>query len=87
MWDSIPRKLQEEWKIFYELEPDELERADWNFAHVVQVVARTGKSLRDYVLPFGDRPVVTIVQSVEQQEKLIDAWIFASNAAFLQKRH
>lgn len=82
MLRSIPASLLEEWKIFYQLDPDLIERSDLNFAHVVQVALRSGKPLGDFVLPFGDRRPPKQVQDIKTQELLIDAWVIGSNAMF-----
>lgn len=85
MWNSLPLRLQNEWKMFYELDPDEGERNDWGLAHVVQVLVKNGKPLSDFRLPFGDLPTIRRVQSVTEQERIIDAWIIGSNAIFKEK--
>lgn len=86
MWDSIPLRLRNEWKAFYDLEPDEGERTDWGLAHIVQVLVGGGKPLRDFMLPFGDTPgPVVVPQPVAYQEMLIDAWIQGSNAILKKK--
>lgn len=83
---SIPQALLEEWRIFEELDPDLDERLDWGLAHIVQNIARNGKPLSDFMLPFGDyvKPS-TIVQPVAYQEMLLDAWIHGSNEVFKAK--
>jgi len=83
----MPQALLEEWKAFDELEPDGQSRTDWGFAHVVQAIMRTNKPLLDFMLPFGDfeKPAAE-PQSIATQEKLIDAWIFGSNAILQRGR-
>ena len=79
----------QEWKLFYELEPDGDERNEWGFAHVVQSIMRDGKTaLADYILPFGDAIDVKKErrQSLEYQERMIDSWISTSNALFAGKQ-
>lgn len=73
--------------MFEELEPFPDERADWNAAHIVQALMRTGKQLREFMLPFGDYDSVSIpiAQPVEFQERVIDDWIFVNNAIFAAK--
>lgn len=86
MWRSISLRTQNEWKAFYELEPDDQERTDYGLAHIVQVLIRNGKPLNDFMLPFGDREgPAPVQQSIEYQEKLIEAWIIGSNAALAGK--
>ena len=81
MLESIPGSLFEEWKTFYELEPDGAERNDWGLAHIVQALARNGKPLREFTLPFGDSvPPPKEAQSLAYQEMLIDAWCEVNNA-------
>lgn len=79
-----------EWRAFEELDPPSEERIDWGFAHIVQALFSNGKPLRDFMLPFGDRlsEKPTVVQSVQTQEMLLDAWIFANNEAIAaQSKH
>jgi len=81
MLRSIPAWKFEEWKVFEELDPDLSYRLDWGLAHIVQVIMRDGKLLRDFILPFGDAPAsVPLKQSLKTQEMAIDAWISGSNA-------
>lgn len=88
MLRQIPAWKFFEWKAFYDLEPDEGYRMDWGLAHIVQAIFRDGKPLRDFFLPFGDRPrAVPTIQSVAQQEKLLNAWIFVNNAQQQQKKN
>jgi hypothetical protein len=86
MLRSMPASLLEEWKAFFTLDPDLIERSDMNFAHLVQVSLRSGKPLSDFVLPFGDRRPPKVVQDIKTQEMLIDAWIIGSNAQFQNRR-
>jgi len=71
-----------EWKKFYQLDPPLLERSDYNTAHIVQLLARTGKPLFDFLLPFGDAETMAVPmkQPVEHQERILEAWIMGSNA-------
>lgn len=84
---TIPQALLEEWRQFDELDPDMLYRLDWGIAHIVQAIMRDGKPLREFMLQMGDyvRPVA-VEQSIAYQEKMIDAWIFSSNAVFAAKQ-
>lgn len=76
----------QEWKAFEDLEPFEDYRADMNAAHIVQVLVRDGRKLKDFILPFGDLTIPTAPkQTLEYQEAMIDAWIFGSNAAIAAK--
>ncbi len=89
MLRSMTSSQLQEWKLFYELEPDGAERNEWGFAHVVQAIMRDGRtSIADYMLPFGD--AIDIVkerrQSVEYQQRMIDSWISTSNALFTGKQ-
>ncbi len=75
-----------EWKTFYELEPDGDERNDWGLAHIVQVLARDGRQLKHFALPFGDTPVIEPVkQPLAYQEMLIDAWCSTNNTIVNKK--
>jgi hypothetical protein len=86
MLASIPGWKLLEWQAFYDLEPDGDERNDWGFAHVVQALVRNGKQLSEFKIPFGDEPrIEPVKQTIEEQERLIDAWIFGSNAIFAAK--
>lgn len=86
MLRSIPGWKLIEWQLFDELEPPDGERADWQFARIVQALIRDGKLLKDFVLPFGDTPgPEPIQQPVAYQEMLIDAWVAGSNAMFKAK--
>lgn len=70
----------EKWRLFYELDPDDGERNDWGLAHVVQAIIGNGKTLDHFALPFGDTPEkVQPVQSLAQQELLLDSWIITNN--------
>ncbi len=72
----------QEWKAFYELDPDDGERNSWGLAHVVQAIVRNGKPLSDFMLPFGDVPRVVEVapkQPLAFQEMLIDGWCHVAN--------
>lgn len=86
-----------EWQIFDELEPSAAEQANYNAAHIVQTlwhIARDAKKypngwpLGDFVLAFGDA-ISTVApsrkQTIEEQERIIDAWIMGSNAFFNAK--
>lgn len=80
--------MLQEWKLFYDLEPDGDSRNEWGFAHVVQSIMRDGKTpLSDYKILFGDAEEVAreIRQSVEYQTRMIDSWISTSNALFKGK--
>lgn len=91
-WEEFKR-----WRLYETLEPFAMERADYNAAHIVHAlwnIARDRQScpegwpLLKFVLPFGDAPVHAEEQgqTVEQQERLIDAWISGSNAIIAAKR-
>lgn len=93
IWDvdgwlaAIPQALLNEWRAFDELEPDGQVRTDWGLAHVVQAIMRNGKSLDEFMLPFGDFPKPQpVVQTIEYQTMVIDAWIFGSNALHSRKK-
>jgi hypothetical protein len=81
MLSRIPGWKFREWKYYEELEPFPAERADWNMAHIAQLLVRNGKQLKEFMLPFGDLPTsAEMQQPVAYQEMLIDAWITGSNA-------
>lgn len=87
-----------EWQVFEELEPLAEEQANYNAAQIVQAlwnIARDTKKhpqgwpLSHFVLPFGDAHIVEpprVKQTVEEQERIIDAWIMGSNAFFVAKQ-
>ena len=81
MLRRIPGWKFQEWKYYEELEMFPDERADWNAAHIVQILAHSGgRQLREFMLPFGDRMAVGAPrQTVEYQESLIIAWCEGSN--------
>lgn len=85
MLTRIPGWKFREWKHYEELEPFPAERADWNAAHIVQVLLRNGKSLAEFMLPFGDYHSVQTKQSVTYQEMVIDAWVSNANAIHAAK--
>lgn len=68
-----------EWRAFETLEPFAEERADYNMAHVVQALARDGKPLKDFLIPFGDTVIMPTRQTVAYQEQVLDAWFAGSN--------
>jgi len=83
-----------EWQAFESLEPFETERQDYRIAHVVHALwtiarAQIGNTeerpIADFLLNFGDlkiaRADLTVKQTVEYQEMLIDSWCFLNNAA------
>lgn len=81
MLASISSGKFEEWKVFEALDPDQTARMDWGLAHIVQALMRNGKQLQEFMLPFGDSPrSEPVVQTIEYQEMLIDAWIGINNA-------
>lgn len=89
MLASMPAWRLEEWKVFYELEPDGDARNEWGFAHIVQSIMRDGKTpLSDYKIPFGDAPDLKKErrQSIEYQTRMITSWISTSNALFKQEQ-
>lgn len=80
MLASMPGWKFREWQIYEELELFPAERADWNAAHIVQWLARNGKPLKEFKLPFGDEvPAATPQQTLEYQESLIIAWCAGAN--------
>lgn len=86
MLAAMPTDLLEEWRIFDELDPPLSDRMDWGLAHIVQVLVRNQRPLREFMLPFGDTPKdATVVQSLEYQEMLINAWCAVNNAIVEKK--
>lgn len=88
--ENIPQAKLTEWKAFYELDPDLSYRLDWGIAHIVQAIMRNGKELQSFMLPIGDFEPIHIeapTQSMELQERLIDAWIFGSNAVIQEQEN
>lgn len=86
MLSEIPYEKFQEWREYERLEMFPDEQNDWNFAHVVQTLARDDRPLREFLLPFGDRPSQKVKQSLEMQERMLDAWISGSNAIFAAQR-
>lgn len=86
MLRSIPAWKLYEWKEFEKLEPDLTYHLDWGLAHIVQALMRDGKVLKEFMLPFGDTPgAEPVKQTVEQQERAIDAWCSGHNAIMREK--
>lgn len=86
MLASIPAWKFEEWKVFEQLDPDLVHHLDWGLAHIVQVLMRDGKMLKEFMLRFGDDAgFAPVKQSLKTQEMAIDAWISGSNAILKQK--
>lgn len=94
MLRSLTASQFNEWRAFYELDPFGEERDDVRFAaitHALWNIARDqskhpkGWPLTEFVLAFGDNPVVTrepVKQSVETMTLLLESWIGGSNAVF-----
>lgn len=76
-----------EWKAFYELDPDDDRRTEFGLARLYQVLTRSQRPLGELLLPFGDRAQASPVkQSIEYQEMVIDAWCAVTNAIHDQKK-
>jgi hypothetical protein len=84
MWESLSLRQQNEWRVFFELDPPEEDRTEYGLARIVQVLVRSDKPLVDMLLPFGDRPRRTVAQTLQDAERKLDAWIIGSNAQFRQ---
>lgn len=89
MLASMTTEQLEEWKIFDELDPPQSERLDWGLAHIVQVLMRDGKPLKEFMLAFGDEPSwrqpVVEQQTADYIEHQIDAWCQVTNAILTKK--
>lgn len=85
MWTSLNQRQRAEWEVFNELEPDGDTKTEWGLARIVQYLARDpDKALSEFLLQFGDRQSTKPVQTVQHQERLLNAWIVGSNAQFKQ---
>jgi len=92
MLREMSSSLISEWQVYDELDPFGEERDDYRFASIPLGVRREIKGgtmrLLDFMVPFGDSVVAQsrVQQSVEYQERVIEAWITGSNAIFAAKR-
>jgi len=88
MLASMSTEQLEEWRIFDELDPPQAERMDWGLAHIVQVLMRDGKPLKEFMLAFGDAPSARtslVRQTAEFIEHHIDAWCQVSSVILAKK--
>jgi len=96
MLEELSWKQFLEWRVYRELNPDSDTRASYHSAQIVEAlyhIATKGNNrwrVEDFLLHFGDdplnRPAPEMKQSVEYQERMIDSWIYVSNALLSKKK-
>jgi hypothetical protein len=92
---SYPKFL--EWMVFWELEPFGEERDDHRTAQIVEAVINMQRDTKAhpswiprerFLLGWGDylEDFKPKKQDVQYMQRVLDAWIFTSNAALSQKK-